>query len=264
MSFFEIPFPVVGSETSGTAGVLTTFSVANVLETVGSRYGVFVQCTGMDDDLCFGFVYAQDTSLAALLQAHMVAYDYLIVDGGGDGSIRLVRRDVNADLTIDGTIAQTECITRQPGSPAIKITRIDPMSIPRWIEIQYIDPDRNYAVNTQDARHIGAPVTGNKLTLPLSFVLSKDQARQMAFDVLYRLWAQQFTLELEHPDLTWEPGDCINIEMTAGQTYTVLITESLITKERTNQLKARQLLTSKGTSFTGGQSTGTFGTGTGA
>lgn len=264
MSFVDVPFDLVQAETDGTGGVLSTFSVAAVFEQVGTKYGVSIECDGMDDDLCYGFVYQQDTSLNALLQAHMAAYDYLIVDGGGDGTIRLVRRDVNADLTIDGTIAQTECITRQQGSPAIKIARIDPMSLPRWVEIQYTDPVRNYATNTQDARHIGAPITGSKLTIPLSFVISADQARQMAFDVLYRLWAQQFTLEFEHPDLTWEPGDCINIEMTAGQTYTVLVTESLLTKERTNMLKARQLLTSKGTSFTGGQTDGTFGTGTGA
>ncbi len=245
---------------TGIEDSLSTFSVAAVLETAAQQYGINLFCEGMDDDLCYGFVYAADTSFGALLQAHMVAYDYLIVDGD---PIRLVRRPVNADLTIDGTITQADCIVRSQGQAAIKITRIDPMSIPRWVEVQYIDPARNFNINTQDFRHIGAPVTTGKLTIPLSFVISKDQARTMAADVLYRLWAQQFTLEFEHPDLTWEAADSLQISMTSGAVYTVLVTESMITQERTNQIKARGLLTSKGTLFTGGGSDGTFGTGTG-
>lgn len=237
---------------------LTTFPLSSIFEVAGEQYGIKIFCDGIDD-LVYGFVHDQDTSFAALLQQHMVAYDFLIIDGD---PITLKRRAVNDDLTVDGTITQSECITRQQGAPAIKINRIDPMSLPRWVEIQYIDPARNYAKNTQDARHIGAPVTGSKLTISIAAVISADQARNMAFDVLYRLWAQQFTLAFEHPDLTWEAGDCLDIVMTAGQTYTVLVTESLITKERTNQLKARQLLTRKGTTFTGGEPPSPFATGT--
>jgi hypothetical protein len=235
--------------------------VAAVFEELAFQYGVNLECDGMDDDQCYGFVISQDTPLAAVLQGHMLAYDYLIIDGD---PIRLQRRAVNSDLVIDGTIAQSDCIVKQPSDPAIKITRIDPMSLPREVEIQYTDPARNYATNTQNFRHIGAPVTGGKLTIAVAFVISADQARTMAADTLYRIWGQQLNLEFEHPDIRYEPGDVLLVNMTNGASYTVLITESMVTQKRTNQIKARALLTSKGLSLTGGQSDGTFGTGTGA
>ncbi len=228
---------------------LTTFSVAAVLETMAIQYGISLQCEGMDDDVCFGLVTETDAPFTSLLQQHMVAYDYQIVDGD---PIRLVRRAVNADLVVDATVYQQDCIA-QPGAPSVKILRSDPMSLPREVEIQYMDPDRNYAINTQNARHIGVPITTGKESISLAFVISADQARVMAFDALYRIWAQQNTFAFEHPDLRLEPGDALSLVMENGKTHTILVTESTITQARTNQIKARNLLVSKGVIIAGGK-----------
>ncbi len=227
---------------------LTTFSVAAVIETMAQQYGINVECVGMDDDLCFGLVVSSDSPFTSFLQQHALAYDYLIADGD---PIRLIRRAVNADLTIDAIVDQEDCIAA-PGAASVKITRADPMSLPREVEVQYIDPDRAYAVNTQIARHLGVPITAGKLSLALAFVLSADQARAMAFDTLYRIWGQQNTYQFETRDLRFEPGDALSLVMENGKTHTILVTDSVVTQARTNQITARNLLVRKGITIAGG------------
>jgi hypothetical protein len=133
------------------------------------------------------------------------------------------------------------------------MSRVDPASLPRQVEIQYIDPERDYATSSQVARHTAAPRTNTQISVAISFIISAQQARDMAFDLLYRIWAQQLSLSFEHPDLTIEPGD--TVRMTTGRgVFVCLVTGSTINfPARTNTIGAVILLTSKGITITAPQ-----------
>src|ERR1700751_5507456 len=126
---------------------LTTFEVGWIIQTLAEQEGLNVVIDGIDD-VCYGMVISTDKTFGQWARQHAAPYNYQIVDGD---PIRFVRRAVNSSLTIDFQIAETDCIRRN-GSAAVSFSRIEPSALPRQIEIQYTDPDRDYATNTQVAR----------------------------------------------------------------------------------------------------------------
>ncbi len=233
---------------------LSTFALSDIIELIGAAAvprgaGLNVSCENIDDEV-FGCVVSTEKSFAQFLQQHRGPYNFQAFDRA---STIIVRRTlVDDDLAIDLETTEAKCIRRNEG-PSVQFIRIDPASLPRAIEIQYIDPDRAYAINTQTATYHAAPKTNGPLSVPIDFVLSADQARGLAFDYLYRLWAQQVGLIFEHPDSRIEPGDVISI--TAGsRMFTVLVQESTLTHDRTSMVKATALLASRGITIAGGAS----------
>ncbi len=242
-----------------------TFDVAYVIETIGSQAGLEVICDGIDDQ-CYGAVITSIQPFAQFLQKHKAPYNFQIIDQP-DGSILVKRRVINSGLVIDYQLTQADCILRNPTQPAIKFTRADPLTLPREVEVQYVDPDRLYATNTQVARHQGARIFANRAaatakgaaksyhgrtSTQIDFIISADQARAISEDLLYRQWTQQLTATFEHPDITIEPGDVFAMTCDQG-VYTMLVQTSTFTKERTNQIVAVALLTSSVINVPGGQ-----------
>jgi hypothetical protein len=178
----------------------------------------------------------------------------------GDPMIRLIRRAVNADLEIDFTVNQSDCISANVASdPVIKYARVDPASLPRTVELQYISFDREFAVNTQYARNDAAKAQQNIYSASIDFVLDDDAARNMAYDLLWRIWRQQLSISFTHPDLTIEPADIVQLNTEQGQ-FVLQVLTSMITKEpndtqdigRVNQITGQQLLIVRGASVPGG------------
>jgi hypothetical protein len=221
---------------------MLTIPVSYVLETLATQEGLNLTTDGVDD-VCFGMVISSDKSFSQVLRDNSAIYNFYIVDGD---PIRLVRRAVNDDLTIDLTVNENECL-RRSGTPAVTFSRVEPASLPRQIEIQYIDPDRDYAVTTQVARHMSAPRTNTQLSLSIDFVISAQQARDLAFDLLYRLWSQQLRLGFEHPNLAIEPGDVISLVTTQGTFTCVVAMNTINMPARTNTIIATILLSERAT-----------------
>lgn len=247
----------------------TTFSVATIIETLAEQDGHNVSCEGMDDDICFGLVISSDTSFRQFLSAHAGPYNFRVVDGD---PIRVVRRAINNNLVIDFSLVQADLVT-QNGAAAITFERIDPASLPREVELQYQDPDRDFAVNTQYGRNDGAggaPATkvkdvtfrnrvkggaGAKTKLRLSaainFIIDAATARTMAFDYLFRQYAEQLKMTFETTNLQIEPADTFSLTCDQG-TFTGIVDTSTITKTRTNMIAATILLTSGGVTAAAG------------
>lgn len=222
---------------------LKTFSVGWIFEKFAEEKSINLVTENIDDR-CYGMVVSTDKSLNQFLRDHMVAYNFQIVDGD---PIRLVRRSVNDSLEIDFDIDESECI-RRGQEPSVRLTRVEPSRLPRQVEIQYMDPDRDYAFATQVARHTAAALVNTTLSVTLDFVISAQQARDMAFDLLYRIWSQQIGAEFEHGDLTIEPGDVVRLTTTRG-VFTCLVDKQTINMPaRSNSIMASVLLTSKATS----------------
>src|ERR1043165_2689384 len=111
---------------------LKTFSVGWIIERFAAEKGVSLVTENIDD-LCYGMVVSSDKTLNQFLTQHSAPYNYQIVDGD---PIRLVRRKVNSDLVINVEIDEADCI-RRGDAPAVKLTRREPSTLPRQVEIQY-------------------------------------------------------------------------------------------------------------------------------
>lgn len=223
---------------------LKTFNVGWIFEKFAAQEGVSLIAQGFDGIVCYGLNVSSDKDLRSFLRQHAAPYGYQIVDGD---PVRLVRREVNDDLIIDLEIDETECI-RRGKAPAVRLRRVEPSDLPRQVEIQYADPDRNFAFNTQVARHTASPVVNTTLSVTLDFAISSQQARDMAFDLLYRIWGQQLALEFEHPNITVEPSDVLQVATTRGTFICLVTKQALNMPARTNTIIAPVLLTSAATS----------------
>jgi hypothetical protein len=221
---------------------MLTLGVGFVLETLAAQEGLSVIAENIDD-VCFGMVIPSDKTFLQVAREASSVYNYQIVDGD---PIRLVRRAVNDDLVIDFEINEVDCI-RRGEAPAVGFSRRDPAALPRQVEIQYIDPDRDFAISTQVARHTAAPTTNTQISVAIDFVISAQQARNMAFDLLYRIWSQQLLLAFETPDLTIEPGDTFRLTCTQGVFTCIVISQTINMPARTNSIRATILLTTKAT-----------------
>src|SRR6266446_1385853 len=125
----------------------TTFGVGFVLETLAAQEGINALAVGIDD-VCFGMVISSDKTFDQVAKENSAIYNYQIVDGD---PIRLVRRAVNDSLIVDYEINEVDCI-RRGSAPAVSYSRLDPTALPRQVEIQHVDPVRDYATTTQVAR----------------------------------------------------------------------------------------------------------------
>lgn len=231
------------------------FYVSGIFETIGAKCGVNIGCDGMETDQCYGVVISSQETVTQFLNKHKGIYNYLILDDviNGIPVIRLIRRAVGGSLVIDATVLQKDCIPQDVNTPAIQFNRVDPMSLPRSVELQYISFDRNFAMNTQYAHNEGAKTQQAVLSVQCDFILSDATARKLAYSLLYRMWQQQLSVSFEHPDLTIEPADIVELQSDAG-TFLVQILTSMITKEpnsntgpgRTNQLSGQMLLARTG------------------
>ena len=223
----------------------SVFNVSDVLTALAAAEGLNIEVEGIDDT-CYGMVITADKSFVDFCTQHKDPYNFQVIDGN---PIRIVRRAINDDLVIDYNIAQDECKIKN--GPAVTLTRTDVASLPRQNETQYLDPDRDFGTTSQIARHPGAPVTNVVSTSSLDFVISGMQARELAFDSLYRAWAQQLSAAIEHDDISIEAGDTISLTSDMGVS-TLLAQETTYTKDKTNIIIATVLLTSSGISIAGG------------
>ncbi len=126
----------------------TTFTLLEILLRLADQENVNLEVDGIEDEV-YGLVITADKSFAQFLSQHKGPFNFQIVDGD---PIRIIRRAIGDDLEIDYTINQTDCIARQ-GLPALQFQKTDPETIPGQIELQYIDPAREFTVTTQYANH---------------------------------------------------------------------------------------------------------------
>jgi len=218
----------------------TTIDFAFVMETVAYGQGITARVEGITDQ-CYGLLLSADTTFGRFCAAERDLWNFQVVDGN---PIRLVRRPINADFTSDFVLYQKDCISRA-GTPSVLFTRVDQALLPGQIEVQYIDPERLYDITTQYAKHLGSPCTNNRMSVQTSFVITGSQAKQMGFDLLYRIWSQQLSVRFEHPDLTIEPADTIDLATSQGE-FSVLVQTATITRDRTNIIQGTIILSSAG------------------
>ena len=96
--------------------------------------------------------------------------------------------------------------------PPLEITRAQEMDLPREINVDVIDPARNFEVNSQRARRTATQArTVQKIALPI--VCDVGTAKQIAETRLYTAWAERdlVKIALSRAWLALEPSDVIDL-----------------------------------------------------
>jgi hypothetical protein len=96
--------------------------------------------------------------------------------------------------------------------PPLLVTRAQEMDLPREVDIDVIDPSRNFEVNCQRARRIATSARAvQKISLPI--VCDVDTAKQIAETKLYTAWAERDLVKIS-VSRTWlalDPSDVIDL-----------------------------------------------------
>ncbi len=150
------------------------------------------------------------------------------------------------------TLYEVDCIEPSKGQAVLKFSRVDPATLPRDVEVQFVDVVQNYAMIPQNARHLQARVKNGrteshasttatmKSSLSIDFLITASEARTLAFDLLYRAWTEAVSMEFIHPSLELEAGDTFQM---IGRFGSLIgrIDEAVWTKNRTSAIKATLL-----------------------
>lgn len=120
---------------------------------------------------------------------------------------------------VDATVNGDDLATRIDSSTSevLPYSRIGNSSLPRAVNVRYLDYENNYAIGTQSVQRLrDTSYTDNIVTTDLPLVLSSDDARRIAERMLNILWAarvdyKKFTLPLKYAYLV--PTDIVNVSL---------------------------------------------------
>lgn len=204
-------------------------------------------------DQCYGLTITTGDSLISHFQSHKDVYSYQIVEAD---PIKIVRRAVDADLVIDFSVAEAD-IKADSGTPAVAFNRANLTQLPVGIDFSYTDPDQDFDTKVQPSRYEGsAPgnATGNPSgisSMSSAYAVDATTARTLAFEILYQMRSFAGKANFEIGDLGPEVSDVVQITSTEGDQYVVLVDGQTITKNKTNSIAGKLLLTSAGADING-------------
>lgn len=191
-------------------------SLASALDQLAQRAGYEpgqVEITGLDQITFDGFIIGSNESLATVTHVLNTIYDFNYTDV--DGVFTARSSYVDGALTIDTTVAPEELATlSETGNQTIVSNIADAMQAPVAVTVTYFDIDNNYEPNTQIAQrpYEVTDATGvTNISLPLS--LTAEDALNLAYDTLYRLWGYQnsHSVRLSRKHVPTVPGDILTL-----------------------------------------------------
>ena len=222
------------------------FSLSTVIDKLAQRGGFppgAFTITGVDDAHDGGQI-TTSTDFITLLQGFGTIYNFLILEH----PLRLKRIPVGSGLTIDKTINESECIAASASDDVVLVSDAEPWTIPNQISLSYISAALSYQVATVPVKRpifpfgLNGPLRIQTYSLPL--VITDEEAANLAWLYLYRLWTQArtitFTAMAMHADV--EPGDVIQIT-SQGVTYIAYVSRSTLKPDFSNAIIATALFT---------------------
>lgn len=100
----------------------------------------------------------------------------------------------------------------KPQPPPFEVTRAQEMDLPHEVDVDVIDPSRNFEVNSQRARRLSTHARAvQKISLPI--VCDVDTAKQIAESRLYTSWAERdlVKINISRAWLVLDPADVIDL-----------------------------------------------------
>jgi hypothetical protein len=163
-----------------------------------------------------GFILAgQGTARAAIAP---LSFAYLFDATESDGKLKFITRGGSAVRTIP----QNDLGARRSGdgkgeSSALVTQRIQEVELPERVDVRYMDFERDYGENNQQAsrhRHPNATMeSGSNQQQDLPIVMTADNAKKAAVAQMFNAWANRLAYEwsvgIRHIDL--DPTDIVNV-----------------------------------------------------
>lgn len=162
-----------------------------------------------------GYIMSQQASARDVLEPLLFAYPTDVVES--DGKLKFVTRG-GASIR---NISQDDlgANSREPAKESLITTRIQEVELPERVDVRFLDFDRDYQENTEQAdRHRFPNSTqeaGNHFTQNLPIVMTPTEAQAAAESQLLDAWAArlgyEFQLGTKHLDL--DPTDIITLQI---------------------------------------------------
>jgi hypothetical protein len=202
---------------------LLTIRLGDILSDLCQRLGVPYHLDASVDVEIQGYIVTKQmparAALEGVMQAHLVdAYE-------ADGRIVFVKRggSVRASYTTDDLAAH-----EQGGEPPdiLPIRRVNESELPRKINVQYMDPEREYEAGVQYASRL-AGLARSEAGLDLAIAMDPDAAAQIAERLLVAAWVGRETVGpffLPYTEIDLRPTDVIQIT-DEGVTHRVRLTK---------------------------------------
>lgn len=181
-----------------------------------------IDVTGISDQ-CAGFMHTKRGPVSEDLAVLARSYHFDAVDSGY--KIKFVSRGGSSALTLtNDDLATHEYGQERPEE--IEIVRERDISIPRRVDVTFIDETREYDPGSQYAERIVPEAEGIQ-NIELAVVMSASEAAAVAEVLLYEAWMGritfQFSLPMKYSYL--EPTDVVTLSLNEG-TFTCRIVET--------------------------------------
>lgn len=177
-----------------------SIEVAEVCHRIVARCGIDtnqVSVAGLNQ-LVRGFAIGTMSSGIGALQPLALAYDFDVAEVAG--GLRLSRRG-GSGL---GVISREDLAGREGSAEGgnidhIRWARLQVTALPREANVTFLDPDRDWQVNSQRAMRSEGSADSN-LSTEIALVLTVDDARRLADRMLWEAWTGMQTAETQMND----------------------------------------------------------------
>lgn len=156
-----------------------------------------------------GYLLSEPMSARHAIEPLQVYQPFDLIES--NGQLTAILRHSTADAVMPSNEWRAAAEGKAP-PPALTITRAQELDLPREIDVDFIDVNRNFEVNSQRARRLATHSSATqKINLPM--VTTASAAKAVAETRLYALWAERELVRIyvSRAWLALDPGDVVDL-----------------------------------------------------
>ncbi|MDD4616064.1 MAG: phage tail protein [Alphaproteobacteria bacterium] len=187
------------------------YSVAAILSDVLKRAGYMAtdfDVSAVATQRVRGYVLQEPMSARKAIEPLQAYAAFDLIETGAQ--LKAVPRGGNMVASIPATERRAALAGKD--AAALSVARAEELELPREVDVEVIDPSRNFEVNCQRARRLACSARSvEKLSLPV--VCTADKAKQIAETRLFTAWAERELAKLS-VSRRWaalDPGDVVDL-----------------------------------------------------
>lgn len=193
--------------------------VADQLKQAGMTEDLYdvTEIAGIELD---GYLVGSKASARSNIEVLCNAYFFDVIDSDGILKVKKRGRAPITTITSDDFIIENE--SSGEARSAFTLQHIQELSLPREVQIVYMNKESDYAVGAQSAtRKVTKATNTQSFNMPL--LMTDDKARQTAETILTNLWLERdiITFSTSFDFIQYEPTDVVNIIDYRNNEYTV-------------------------------------------
>jgi len=212
-----VRFPILRHE-------IPAVSLDSVLADLSSRCGLAASdydTTGVASLGILGYEITRSTTARAVMEDLAAVYLFDAVES--DGKIKYIQRTATPVLSL---MESDLCEQSGDQTSGFSETRLDDLSLPREMTLNFIDANADYHTANVRAARILSPVpsmrSNEAATHDIALVMNPDFARQQAEKILNGIWTERETHRFSLPwqRIALDIGDVVTVTLDDGTIYT--------------------------------------------